>query len=77
MEQALKAIDRTTETKRASGLNRLIGKLKSDLSFSQIDEVIESGLSDYLKEIQNQSSKIHDAVYEIYIAYPIEKALTV
>jgi uncharacterized alpha-E superfamily protein len=75
MEKALKAIDETTETKRAGLVSRLIGKLKSELSFSHIDEIMETGLSDYLDGIQKQSGRIHDAIYEVYISYPIEKAL--
>jgi uncharacterized alpha-E superfamily protein len=76
MEKALKAIDETTETKRAGLVNRLIGKLKSDLSYSHIDEIMETGLSDYIDGIQKQSGRIHNAIYEVYISYPIEKALT-
>ena len=75
MEEALKAIDEKTETKRAGLVARLIGKLKSDLSFSQIDEIFESGLGEYLKDIQKQSDRIHNAIYSVYISYPIEKTL--
>jgi len=75
MEKALKAIDDATETKRAGLPNRLIGKLKSDLSYSHIDEIMETGLSDYLDGIQKQSGRIHNAIYDVYISYPIEKAL--
>jgi uncharacterized alpha-E superfamily protein len=75
VEQALNAIDKMTETKRAGLVSRLIGKLQSDLSFSQVDEIIESGLSHYLEVIQKQSGRIHNAIYDVYISYPIEKAL--
>lgn len=75
MEKALKAIDETTETKRAGLVNRLIGKLKSDLSYSHIDEIMETGLSNYIEGIQRQSARIHNAIYEVYISYPIEKAI--
>lgn len=76
MENALKRIDSLTETKRAGLVSRLIGKLKSDLSFSQVDEIIESGLGNYLEGIQKQNNRIHDAIYAVYIGYPVEKALT-
>ena len=75
MEKALMAIDEATETKRAGLPNRLIGKLKSDLSYSHIDEIMETGLSDYLDGIQKQSGRIHNAIYDVYISYPIEKAI--
>jgi len=75
MEKALKAIDEATETKRAGLVNRLIGKLKSDLSYSHIDEIMETGLSYYIDGIQRQSGRIHNAIYEVYISYPVDKAL--
>ena len=75
IDHALKAIDSATATTRAARLNRMIGKLKAQLRFSQIDEVMESGLSNYLQEIQKQCGKIHDAIYEVFITYPVEKAL--
>lgn len=75
MEKAIKAIDAATETKRAGLVNRLIGKLKSELSYSHIDEIMETGLSHYLEGIQKQSGRIHNAIYEVYISYPIEKAI--
>jgi uncharacterized alpha-E superfamily protein len=75
-EQALKAIDRFTETKRAAPVTRLIGKLRSDLTFAQIDEVMEStGLSIYLNQLQVECGKVHDAVNRIYISYSVDKAL--
>jgi len=74
-EQALKAIERLTETKRAATVGRLIGKLRSELNFAQIDEIIEGGLSPYLNDLQTECSKVHDAVNRVYISYPVEKAL--
>lgn len=75
IEGALNAIDKKTETKRAGLISRLTGKLKSDLSFSQIEEIFESGLSEYLEGVQKQCDRIHGAIYSVYISYPIEKAL--
>lgn len=75
MERALNSIDEATETKRAGLVGRLIGKLRSEMSYSQIDEVMENGLSNYLDSIQKQSGRIHEAIYDVYISYPIEKAI--
>lgn len=76
-EQALKAIDKFTETKRAASITRLIGKLRSDLDFIQIDEIIDFGLSNYLQKLQVECGKIHEAVNRIYISYSVERALAV
>lgn len=75
MEQALNAIEEMTEVKRSSKLKRLVGKLRADLRFSQIDEILESGLAKYLEGIQQQNARIHDGIYDVYITYPIEQAI--
>ncbi|MEK7722848.1 MAG: alpha-E domain-containing protein, partial [Acidobacteriota bacterium] len=63
MEQALNAIEEMTEEKRSGKLRRLVGKLRSDLRFSQIDEILESGLANFLEGIQRQNAKIHNGIY--------------
>lgn len=75
MEQSLNAIEEMTEVKRSGKLKRMVGKLRSDLRFSQIDEILESGLANYLEEIQRQNAKIHDGIYDVYISYPIDQAI--
>lgn len=75
MEQALNAIEEMTEMKRSGKLKRLVGKMRSDLRFSQIDEILESGLGNFLESIQRQNDKIHNAIYDVYITYPIEQAI--
>ena len=75
MEQALNSIEEMTEVKRSGKLKRLVGKLRSDLRFSQIDEILEAGLANYLEGIQQQNSRIHDGIYDLYISYPIDQAI--
>lgn len=74
-EHALRAIDNFTETKRAANVTRVIGKLRSDLSFAQIDEIMEFGLSNYLQKMQAECGKVHDAFNRIYISYEVDKAI--
>jgi len=76
MCEALNSIEEMTETKRAGKLKRVVGKLQSELGFSQIDEVLESGLANYLQKIQQQSAQIHNGIYDVYISYPIDQAIT-
>jgi uncharacterized alpha-E superfamily protein len=56
-------------------LGRIVGRLQASLRFIDIDEVMEAGVRDRLKEIQQQCEQIHDAVQETYIDYSIEEAL--
>lgn len=70
---ALQAIEQLTDSKRAHHANRLAGRLRSMLEYGHIDEIIDSGLTGYLENIQMQCSQIHDALYYAYITYPIEE----
>jgi uncharacterized alpha-E superfamily protein len=74
-EKALKAIDKFTETKRSAPVTRLIGKLRSDLDYAQIDEIIENGLSGYLEKLRADCDKVHEAFNTVYISYEVDKAI--
>ncbi len=76
IEAALRSISHLTQRK-VDQLDRLAGRLRSTLSYGQIDEILASGLHVYLADIQSQCWRIHAAVYQIYITYPIESVLTV
>ncbi|MEZ5284624.1 MAG: alpha-E domain-containing protein [Vicinamibacterales bacterium] len=60
---------------RANGrADRLAGRLKASLDYGQVDEIIGE-LPAFLQGIVRQASQINSAVYQQYIAYPIESAL--
>ena len=75
IQSALNAIAETSGTRKTGRANRLAGKLRASLSFSQIDEIMGSGLRPYLADIQRQCAQIHAAIYQQYVAYAIESAL--
>ncbi|MEW6280360.1 MAG: alpha-E domain-containing protein [Candidatus Eremiobacterota bacterium] len=56
-------------------VQRQAGRLVSQLRFGTLEEVLESGLGPFLHDIRSRLVEIHDAVYQAYIAYPIEQAL--
>ncbi len=74
--QSLSAIASATATSRNSRVHRLAGRLHANLNFDQIDEIIQQGFHNYLHEIQSQCASIHKLVYETFIAYPIDSALS-
>jgi uncharacterized alpha-E superfamily protein len=76
MQNALNAIAELTETRKAGRANRLSGRLRATLSFSQIDEIVAAGLGPYLDDIKRQCGQIHVALYQQYVTYPIESALS-
>jgi uncharacterized alpha-E superfamily protein len=76
VHNALSAIDKATETHKSGRVTRLAGRLKASLSFGQIDEIVAGGVHEYLADIQRQCGELHTAIYETYVAYPIDAALS-
>ena len=74
MEQSLEAIHETTSSRRSGRVAKLAGRLRSELSFTPLEEIM-SGLSAFLDDIGSQCTQIHAAVNQVYITYPIEAAL--
>ena len=75
LQESLNAIAEDTEMHKGSRVNRLAGRLSAMLDYAQVDEVIDSGLRPFLRDIQSRCYQLHDAVYQSYINYPIEEKL--
>jgi uncharacterized alpha-E superfamily protein len=52
---------------------KLLGQLCSDLSFTSIDEVINSGLHEYLDHLQTQMNQVGAGIYETFFAFKTPK----
>ena len=76
MQGALQAIGRTTHTRHSGRVDRLVGRLRASLDYYQIDEILNEGMHEFLESIQRQCGLIHSGLYQAYISYPIEVALT-
>jgi uncharacterized alpha-E superfamily protein len=76
MQVALQAIARSTNTRHAGRAERLAGRLRAALDYDQIEEIMSSNLHAYLENIQRQCGQIHSAIYQAYIAYPIDVAIS-
>jgi uncharacterized alpha-E superfamily protein len=74
VHECLLTIGELTERKGGSPM-RLSGRMRANLSFSQIDEIMAGGLSEYLAEIRSQCAQLHTAIHQIYFDYPIEAAM--
>ena len=75
MRDALIKIGNVTQSRRNQQLNRKAGRLQSLLQFSQIDEITTTGLPDFLQEIKKQCLDIHEAIYQVYISFPVAEEL--
>jgi uncharacterized alpha-E superfamily protein len=72
---ALEAIAEVTGAQATARVNRLAGRLRADLRFSQVEEILAGDLQHFLEDIERQCLEIHNAMYETYVAYPIERAV--
>ncbi len=76
MQGALQAITKATNARNSGRVERLIGRLRASLDYYQIEEILSGDMHEYLESIQRQCALIHSGLYQAYIAYPIEVALT-
>jgi len=76
MQVALSAISKATSTRSTGRAERLAGRLRATLDYDQIEDILSANMHDYLENIQRQCALIHNGIYQTYIAYPIEVALT-
>jgi len=71
---ALHVIGDLTE-RRAKLPTRIAGRLRAQLSFSQIEEIMAQGAHTYLAGVRSECNEIHSAIHQIYFDYPIETEL--
>ncbi len=75
IEASLQALARLTGSRKTGRAERLAGKLRATLDYSQMDEIMADNVYSYLENIQRQCAQIHNAVQQQYITYSIEVAL--
>jgi uncharacterized alpha-E superfamily protein len=75
LETAMKQIGAEVSSRRSARVERIAGRMQATLAFGQIDEIMTGGLQAYLETVLRQCSQAHGALYQTYIAYPIEAAL--
>ncbi len=76
MQNALQSITKITTVRNAGRVERLAGRLRASLDYDQIDEILGGSMHSYLENIQFQCRQINEALYQVYITYPIDVALT-
>jgi uncharacterized alpha-E superfamily protein len=75
LQAALHRIADMTGTHKGGRVYRLAARLRAELDFDQIDEIVAGDFHTYLRGIRRQCSQTHEALYKTYIDYPIETAL--
>ena len=57
-------------------LGHIRGRLRASLDYSQIDEIMADSLQSYVRGIRKHCDLVHTALYQTYISYLTETALT-
>lgn len=73
IEGNLSALARRNEER--GGPERIAGRLKARLEFADIHELETQGASALLTTVVNECARIHEAIYETFVAYPLEMRL--
>jgi uncharacterized alpha-E superfamily protein len=72
LTECLQAIEAATDSRRGKTPSRLAGRLRAELEFAQMDELIAAGLGDFLLRTDQQCEQLHAAIYHAYISYPVQ-----
>jgi uncharacterized alpha-E superfamily protein len=75
VQEHLTRASRYAEIFEGPSPERLAGRLSARLEFAEFDEVAQVGASAYLATIVQECARIHEAVYEAFVAYPLERRL--
>ena len=76
IEASLRSIARAIGRNAPGRVDRLAGRLRASLDYSQIDEIMADSLQSYVQGIRQQCEHVHTALYQTYISYATETAFT-
>ena len=69
VEASLRSIARALGRNAPGRVDRLAGRLRASLDYSQIDEIMADSLQSYVQGIRRQCEHVHTALYQTYISY--------
>ncbi|MCC7266265.1 MAG: alpha-E domain-containing protein [Caulobacteraceae bacterium] len=75
MESHLAGVSRHFEEAGQMSPERLAGRLKARLQYADMDELASMGAHALLTTVAGECAKIHDAIYNTFVAYPLEMRL--
>jgi uncharacterized alpha-E superfamily protein len=75
VQEHLTRLTRSADVVDGPSPERIAGRLSARLEFAEFDEVAQFGASAYLATIVQECARIHEAVYEAFVAYPLEQRL--
>ena len=76
LDAALHRISGSSEANYANEVERLSGRLRSDLDYITIGDIFEFGLHEYLEKIQERLVEVSNALYSTYCASEVEELVS-
>jgi uncharacterized alpha-E superfamily protein len=73
-EDSLRTITGTAENTFSNPAEKHLGRLCADLSYAQVDEIIKTGLHEYVDSLQTRLNQIHDGIYKTFFEIHSEEA---
>lgn len=67
-ERALRVIAGTESSTYKNQAERKLGQLKSEMDYADVDEILESGLHEYLDEFQDKLNQAGGAIFDTFFA---------
>lgn len=74
MYVSLRAITAQSATRRRAHIGRIVGRLRSSLTYAEIEDLLSGDLHAFLNGIMDQCRELHSSVHDAYIDYSIEVA---
>ena len=72
--ESIKSITGTSSAKYSNEAEMLLGRLSSELNYTNIEEIIDTGLHEYLDQFQQKLNKIGDKIFKTYFTtHPISE----
>jgi uncharacterized alpha-E superfamily protein len=75
VELSLRAIAQQVGKTPTARVDRLAGRLRASLDFTQIDEILADSLQSYVRGVRRQCEQVQTALYQTYVSYSIESAI--
>jgi uncharacterized alpha-E superfamily protein len=72
--ESVHAISGTAPGMFRNSAERLLGELCSELAYAQIEEIIASGLHEYLDKFQTKMNRVSDGIYDTFFAVRVAGA---
>ena len=76
LESALRAMAQYSGRPGGGRPERLSGRLRASLDYGQVDEILSDDPHAYLTSVSRQCAQIHSSVYQSYVSYSIDTALS-